>query len=450
MVSAKVANLRTNLPVNAHWNPLLGQNRPFCVDAEAQPLYPIVGQNCPVRTRIGLLAKVRCRHNVLEEGSQMSALPSYFTDFLTEIRPTDKQKEAYQTAHQTLRDRLTEDSDTTALVITTFLQGSYRRATAVRPEGKHRPDVDVIVVTNIDSDDPRNTPDAAVKLFIPFLDRHYEGSYERQNRSIAITDGDVDLDLVITARPTETDRKLLLTDAVKSFETPDDVRDWRLNENWVALNHRYGRFEDSLRKAAQSPEQRANPLKIPDRDLQRWEDTHPLEQIRWTWEKNGECSGHYVNVVKALKWWRRISFPQSKYPKGYPLEHIVGDCCPGGIETVAQGVVDTFEEINRRYADAIKQGIVPFLPDRGVPSHNVLHRLSFEDFRIFYEQCASAAKVARKALDSETIRESANLWRSLFGDCFPEAPDNGNSGSSKTGGYTPRLASSEVSRGRFA
>jgi len=36
----------------------------------------------------------------------MSALPSYFTDFLTEIRPTDKQKEAYQAAHQTLRDRL--------------------------------------------------------------------------------------------------------------------------------------------------------------------------------------------------------------------------------------------------------------------------------------------------------------------------------------------------------
>ena len=155
----------------------------------------------------------------------MSALPSYFTDFLTGIRPTNKQKEAYQAAHQTLRDRLTEDSDTKELVITSFLQGSYRRATAVRPKGKHRPDVDVIVVTNIDCDDPRNTPDAAVKLFVPFLDRHYKDHHKPQNRSIAITDGDVDLDLVITARPTETDRRLLLTDAVKSFETPDDVRD---------------------------------------------------------------------------------------------------------------------------------------------------------------------------------------------------------------------------------
>lgn len=380
----------------------------------------------------------------------MSELPSYFTDFLTEIRPTDKQKEAYQAAHQTLRDRLTQDSDTKELVITSFLQGSYRRATAVRPEGKHRPDVDVIVVTNIDCDDPRNTPDAAVKLFVPFLDRHYKDHYKPQNRSIAITDGDVDLDLVITARPTETDRRLLLTDAVKSFETPDDVRDWRLNENWVSLKHRYGRFEDSLRKAASSPEQRANPLKIPDRDLQRWEDTHPLEQIRWTWEKNGNCDGHYVNVVKAVKWWRRICFPESKYPKGYPLEHIVGDCCPDGIETVARGVVDAFEEINRRYADAIEQLTVPFLPDRGVPNHNVLHRLSFEDFRAFYDQCASAAEVARKALDADTVKESASLWRSLFGDCFPAPPGDEDDGSRKFGGYTPRVASSEVSRGRFA
>ena len=94
----------------------------------------------------------------------MSALPSYFTDFLSEIRPTEDQRTAYQAAHKTLRDRLAEDEDTKNMLITTFLQGSYRRATAVRPEGKHRPDVDVIVVTNIDSDDPRNTPDAAVKL----------------------------------------------------------------------------------------------------------------------------------------------------------------------------------------------------------------------------------------------------------------------------------------------
>jgi hypothetical protein len=380
----------------------------------------------------------------------MSALPSYFTDFLAEIRPNDNQKEAYQDAHQTLRDRLIQDEDTKQLVVTTFLQGSYRRATAVRPEGKQRPDVDVIVVTNIDADEPANTPDESVKLFMPFLDRHYKGNYERQNRSIAITDGDVDLDMVLTARPVENDRKLLVTDAVKSFETPDDVDDWRLNESWIDPIRRFGRFQDSLRRSAESPEWHTNPLRIPDRDLQAWELTHPIEQIRWTWEKNGKCNRHYVNVVKATKWWRRVTHPNSKYPKGYPLEHMIGDCCPDGIDTVAAGVVLTLEEIVRRYADSIQEAKVPFLPDRGVPSHNVLHRLSYDDFRAFYDHCSSAAQIARQALDSDLVKESADLWISLFGDCFPSAPDNGNGGSQKSGGYTPRSTTSEVSRGRFA
>jgi len=378
----------------------------------------------------------------------MSALPSYFTDFLSEIRPTEDQRTAYQAAHKTLRDRLAEDDDTKDLLISTFLQGSYRRATAVRPEGKHRPDVDVIVVTNINSSDPRNTPDAAVKLFLPFLDRHYKNSYERQNRSIAITDGDVDLDMVLTANPPETDRKLLLTDAVKSFDTPEDVRDWRLNPNWLALDHRFGRFEETLRKSEEEPEQKSNPLKIPDRDLKSWEDTHPLEQIRWTWEKNRNTNTHFVNVVKSLKWWRRVRHSQSKYPKGYPLEHIIGDCCPDEVDTVAEGVVLTLEEITQRYGDAVARQSVPFLPDRGVPSHNVLHRLSFEDFKAFYEHCEASATIARKAFDATTIKESADHWRSLFGDCFPSAPEESND--PPKGGYTPRTVSSEVTRGRFA
>jgi Second Messenger Oligonucleotide or Dinucleotide Synthetase domain len=380
----------------------------------------------------------------------MSVVTSYFSDFLAEIRPTEEQKKAYKEGHQTLRERLTTDEDTAELVVSTFLQGSYRRATAVRPEGKHRPDVDVIVVTNIDSDDPSNTPDRAVELFIPFLERHYAGQYERQNRSVAITVDGIDLDFVITAKPVESDQRLLMTDAVKSFETPDDIADWRLNEKWIAPGHRFGRFQEALKRAAEEPEWRSNPLKIPDRELQSWELTHPLEQIRWTWQKNGECNGHYVNVVKALKWWRRTQHPNSKYPKGYPFEHIVGDTSPSGIETIADGVALVLEEIAVRYAADIENSRVPFLPDRGVPSHNVLHRLSFDDFLVFYNQCAAAAKVARRAIDEKDVATSVTLWKSLFGDCFPAAPDEPEGGNQKSGGYTPRSTSSEPSRGRFA
>ena len=380
----------------------------------------------------------------------MGVLNSYFSDFLAEIRPNEEQKKAYKEGHQTLRERLTTDKDTAKLVVSTFLQGSYRRATAVRPEGQHRPDVDVIVVTNIDSDDPSNTPDRAVEMFTPFLDRHYPGQHKRQNRSVAITVDGIDLDFVITAKPVENDRRLLVTDAVKSFETPEDIADWRLNEKWIAPGHRFGRYEEALKKAAEEPEWRSDPLKIPDRELQSWELTHPLEQIRWTWQKNGECNSHYVNVVKALKWWRRTQHPSSKYPKGYPFEHIVGDTCPSAIQTIADGVALTLEEIKVRYASDIQNRRVPYLPDRGVPSHSVLHRLSFDDFHAFYDQCSMAADTARKAVEEEDVAASVERWRSLFGDCFPGLPDQPESQNQRSGAFTPRSTTSEPPRARFA
>ena len=76
-------------------------------------------------------------------------LPSYFTDFLSAIRPTDSQKEDYQKGHKTLRERLNNDEKLSPILVSDFLQGSYRRATAIRPVGDKRPDVDVIVVTNL-------------------------------------------------------------------------------------------------------------------------------------------------------------------------------------------------------------------------------------------------------------------------------------------------------------
>ncbi len=63
-------------------------------------------------------------------------LPTYFTRFLKEIRPTEKQREKCKTGHQTLRDRLDEDTNLKPILVSTFLQGSYRRATAVRPKGE--------------------------------------------------------------------------------------------------------------------------------------------------------------------------------------------------------------------------------------------------------------------------------------------------------------------------
>lgn len=184
------------------------------------------------------------------------------------------------------------------------------------------------------------------------------------------------------------------------------------------------------------------PLLIPDREANTWEKTHPLEQIRWTVDKNKRCNGHYINVVKALKWWKKEMYPDMKHPKSYPLEHFIGDCCPDGIESIAEGVVLTLEKIVNFYPTK------PFLADRGVPELDVFGRLSDDDYKVFYESVCEAAEKAREAYDCKDFHESVLKWRELFGSKFPEPPTENNS---SVNGFSKRTEqSTEIPRGRFA
>src|SRR5438046_3181332 len=99
-------------------------------------------------------------------------LPTYFNDFLSEIRLTSAQTEDCRTGHTTLRNRLLADEKLSKVIVNTFLQGSYRRATAVRPKGDSWADVDVIVVTKLHRDE--YTPERALEQFVPFLEKHYK------------------------------------------------------------------------------------------------------------------------------------------------------------------------------------------------------------------------------------------------------------------------------------
>lgn len=387
-------------------------------------------------------------------------LPSFFNDFLAEIRPQDNHVNDYKSGHRTLRQQLNADETLSPFIVSTFLQGSYRRATAIRPHQGKRADVDVIVVTNLSED--IYTPEKALELFVPFLEKHYKGEYEPQGRSFGIELSDVDLDLVITSAPSESEMGILKADSVTSFDTPETPEaddDWRLVPSWISSEDRsvmpFSRAHYQLDAASKETEWRTSPLRIPDLDTEQWQDTHPLEQIRWTWEKNRRCNKHYVNVVKALKWWRRINHQTPKYPKGYPVEHLIGQCCPDGINSVAEGVTKTLEAIAQNYYYYALRKMKPSLPDHGVPSHDVLKRVSPEDFAKFYNQVCAAAKIARLAFDSDDIHESVEHWQKLFGKEFPDAPpkkgNGGYEGNSPTdGGYTPRQRPSVITGGRFA
>ncbi len=342
-------------------------------------------------------------------------LPTYFKDFLSNIRLTDSQTEELKKGHELLRNRLQEYDEISRTVITTFLQGSYRRGTSIRPKPESLADVDVVVVTNIDKGSV--TPGDALKLFMPFLDKYYKGKYEIQGRSIGIDMSKISLDLVPTTSMAS--RTTLESGFFRSDKTIED--------------YEFKRLGSSL------------PLFIPNREVDRWEETDPIAQIDWTIDKNANCNGHYVNVVKALKWWRQEKQSKPKYPKSYPLEHLIGQCCPDGIKSVAEGVTKSLEGIKDKFAAAAQQKTTPFIPDHGVPSHNVLGRVSGEDFSAFHTHVGNAASLSRKAFDSADLEESLELWGQLFGDNFP---DSGNGGD-KGGGYTERKKSTNIGGSRW-
>ena len=362
-------------------------------------------------------------------------LPTYFTKFLQDIRPTENQRDDCKTGHQTLRNRLEGYEDLKQILVSTFLQGSYRRATAVRPKGEAKLDVDIITVTSLKREDYPN-PDDAMNIFVPFLDKYYKNKYQKQGRSFGIELLDVNLDLVITSAPSEAEEEVYKSQAVRTFLTPEDIDDWFLKKSWVPPEKRSSQtaFFEAIR---QEQEWKTEPLWIPDRDAGAWEKTHPLEQIKWTWGKNARCNKHYVNVVKAIKWWQRVHHPDDR-PKGYPLEHLVGVCCPDSITSVAEGVTLALETIVANYSGYAKCKLAPYLPDHGVPGHNVLDRVSGEEFADFYEHAEVAAQIAREALDAETKEKSIEKWKELFGSKFPDSSgsdDNGNRGNSSKGPF---------------
>lgn len=338
-----------------------------------------------------------------------------FETFLKEIRPTGNQISDMQSGHKTLRTRLNEYENLKPWIIGTFIQGSYRRFTAIRPKNDERSDVDVVVVTSIPQTYP---PFDALKLFEPFMEKYYSGKWRRQGRSIGISLSYVDLDLVITSAPSETFKQQLALITSVNYEDDPIMKSDVIRES-EGLN-----FYSKLINKAEQPKWKQEPLYIPDRNSGRWEQTNPLAQIDWTREKNNRCSGYYVNVVKIIKWWRRINSKLTGSPKGYPLEHLIGSCCPDDLTSIADGVTRTLERIVAFYGSS---GSAPILYDHGVAGQNVMSRVSYGDWQTFIAEVKNAAIVARSALDASTNKESADTWRKLLGNKFPEG------GSSNTG-----------------
>jgi hypothetical protein len=337
--------------------------------------------------------------------------------------------------HRVLREHWKAYEPLRPILLDDFLQGSYRRRTAIRPAGGKRSDVDVVVVTKLS--EVEYSPTKAHEVLRPFLDKHYNGLWSQQGRSIGIKLDAIEMDLVLTSAPKESQVGLLKAASAMS----DDALSKALS--WDPASEAVDDSEVVLMKAIDSiVEWKSQAIRIPNRDAKRWEDTHPLAQWRWTVKKNAACNGHFIGVVLALKWWQATRQPSAEKPRGYPLERIIAECCPDGIPSVADGVTRTLEAIANRFGFG-----KPVIQDHGT-DQDVLLRLSANDFATFYQAASVAAKVSRRALDADSRAESCALWRDLFGERFPAPPSDG--GDPPKGGFSRREGPSEPSHGRFA
>lgn len=374
----------------------------------------------------------------------MADLNTYFNDFLSKIRLTNNQVEECKKGHEILRKRLNEDENLKKIIVSDFLQGSYRRSTAIRPFAETHSDVDIIVVTNLDKN--IITPEDALEKFRGFLQEWYKGKYKKQGRSWGIELSYVSLDLVPTASPGEAVKKMVRTLSVRNSNTLEESSEWPLREDRSQFSSGYSFGNTSLESNA---EWKLEPLWIPNRDAAEWDETDPLTQIFRTQNKNNSCNGHFVNVVKCLKWWLKSMQAAPKHPKSYPLEHLIFLNCPNVINSVAQGIVKSLENICNHYKSYADRKTTPFIPDHGVPRHNVFDKVSGDDFACFHQLVSNASELARKAYNESRVKESALLWKKLFGSKFPDPPED-DKNSNGRGGFSPRKEESVISGGRFA
>ncbi len=302
-----------------------------------------------------------------------------FSEFLQDIEPSSTTKSRATTAHENMRNYISKHEKFKDKHVRTFLSGSYKRDTAIRPRSKNgeleRPDVDIIVVTNHLLDD---SPKAVVDQLYAAINGEEYPINRKQNRSVGVFTPNADMDVVPIIEP-------------------------------------YGE---------------GGGLFIPDRTLEEWLSTNPPEHTRWTTQINEEASGRFKPLVKLFKWWRRHNIDEKRLkgrqPKGFVIECIVADCMDYNEMHYGQLFTKTLENITSRYASSVASETTPYIQDPGVPGNSVTSNIPFDEFKSFYDLIKKHAGKSREALEEEDNETMTSLWREIFGNRFPATKSSKN------------------------
>lgn len=306
-----------------------------------------------------------------------------FDEFLSDIEPSDTTKKDASSAHTTLRDFLKDDADFKVYHVDTFLSGSYRRDTAIRPQKREdeteRPDIDIIVETTHTREDD---PEGVVDLLYNTLEKKYS-EIRRQDRSVGIETSKADMDVV----------PVIKHDAIYF---------------------------------------------IPDRRLGVWLPTNPPGHTTWTTETNKTAGKRFKPLVKLMKWWRRERPTSNNKPKGFAMECFTAYCMDYVETYYGELFVQTLEAIVEKYEWYTLSQRFPFLPDPGIQSNSVTSGMTAVAFIDFYNRVKEYAELGRKALNETDTEKATELWIQIFGDRFPKTKDT-NSKSLLTAAVTTQV-----------
>ena len=290
-----------------------------------------------------------------------------FLDLLSDIEPSTTTVNDCSSAHNTLRDALKEHNDFNKVHVTTYLSGSYKRSTAVRPTTiggeTQRPDIDIIAVTNhTKEDEPKLVLDAVHQAL---KDIGYS-NLTLNRRSVNVKLQKADMDVV----PIIADGDNLL---------------------------------------------------IPDIHLEKWLITNPPAHTQWTIDINKKANEKFKPLVKLFKWWRREHLSNLRRPKGFILECLVAEHMDYTESSYEKLFVHLLETLSATYEIYASLNLVPYLEDPGVPGSNVFSTVTTDEFKTFHEKVKEQAKIARNALNETEDDQALSLWRQVLGNRFPRS-----------------------------
>ncbi len=297
---------------------------------------------------------------------------SRFTEFISDITPSETTDSRSSSAHNSLRDTLVSDSEYGPEIIRTFLGGSYKRKTAIRPVTSNgdteRPDVDIYVVVR-DTTWTATPSELIEDLF---------SALERNRRSLNIT-------------------RLKRNRCSISIST---------NKADMDISPLIDRGSDGY-------------FRIGNRIAGEWYSTDPEGHTTWSAQVNKNASMRFNPMVKMVKWNRREFPTKFRHPKSIALEALVALHMDMKEAHFGQLIYNTFDGIIKAYQFERTYEQCPYIDDPVVSGGNLLGGVSGEAFCAFYDKISYFRGEAKKGLDASGQGIATKHWRNIFGPRFP-------------------------------